>query len=272
MPRWQSLWGHGTVPCPSQPSGRGKGFQGPGQQDNRARGTQRDPQLSGGLELDSQTPRPRGNHRAASCPLRGGPGEAGSQAGPSGRRPPQTPTDDRLSTSSGAVTEPSREDIVTKPGWPPCRPPADLAKGRLALGWFPDAREGPPGCGRSPRALPVGVPRPRPRGTQHPGSQSERSGPGHPGAMRGSRGGGKLESGTRFWPPGQGPTVQALWEPNQVPFPTKTQGVASTHLTSGCEGCRAPGPVWSMLDPEGDTGPQAWPLGYPSRSRITMES
>ena len=66
--------------------------------------------------------------------------------------------------------------------------------------------------------------------------------------------------------------MQVLWAPNQVPFPTKTQGVASTHLTSGPEGHRAPGPVWSMLDPEGYTGPQAWPLGYPSHSRITMES
>lgn len=119
MPRWQSLWGHETVRHPSQPSGCGKGFQGPGQQDNRARGTQRDPQLSRGIGA-RQTPRPRGNHRAASCPLGGGPGEAVSQAGPSGRRPPQTPTDDGPSTSSGAATEPSREDIVTKPGWPPC--------------------------------------------------------------------------------------------------------------------------------------------------------
>ena len=46
-PRWQSLQGRETVPRPSQPSDHGKGFQGPGRQDGRAQGTQRDLLLSG---------------------------------------------------------------------------------------------------------------------------------------------------------------------------------------------------------------------------------
>ncbi|CAI9172405.1 unnamed protein product [Rangifer tarandus platyrhynchus] len=104
-PRWQSLWGRETVPRPSQPSDHGKGFQGPRQQDSRAQGTQRDLLLSWGSELDSQTLRPRGHLQSSQLPHGvGGPGEAGSQAGPSGRHPPQTPTDDGPSASSGAVT------------------------------------------------------------------------------------------------------------------------------------------------------------------------
>lgn len=50
-PRWQSLQGCETVPHPSQPSDRGKGFQGPGRQDSRAQGIQRDLLLSGGQSL-----------------------------------------------------------------------------------------------------------------------------------------------------------------------------------------------------------------------------
>lgn len=91
MPRWQSLWGHETVPPPSQPSGRGKGFQGPGQQDSRARGTQRDPRLSRGSELD----RPQGPGAPAEQPAAlcgGGRRKRGPRQDPQGdihRRPPQ---------------------------------------------------------------------------------------------------------------------------------------------------------------------------------------
>ena len=80
------------------------------------------------------------------------------------------------------------------------------------------------------------------------------------------------EAGSWSWDRALPPRARSRSASPLGTLPPKTQGEAPTGLTGGREGRRVLGPVWSMLDPEGDTRPQAWVLGYSSRSSSTTES
>lgn len=123
---------------------------------------------------------------------------------------------------------------MTKPGWPLCRPPADLATARLALGVVPRRQGGSTQCPSCRSVSPAA----KRHAAYRVSVRAVRA--------RAPRGNTRMErrreagAGDRALPP-------RAWSRSASPLgalPPKTQGEAPT---GGREGHRVLGPVWSML-------------------------
>lgn len=234
MPRWQNHSTRDMRPSRLPLSQVARERRKPQAQGSKAAG------LKGHRRCSDNKLRPQG-HQCSRCTAAGGRGKRSPRwrgrkrvwQDPQGRRPLQTPTDDGPSTSSPRSSNRALQRGHSDKARLASLPAAADHQEEAGPGVVPGIREGvqvgrrvfprawggsswPPALTQSPSCRSTS---PAAGGTQSPGSRSVRSGRG-PG-RRTDREEAEAESGTRLCPPRAGPTVQALWEPDQVPLPTR---------------------------------------------------